>query len=221
MLQPESLSALVATVLTWAPGLILGITLHEAAHAYAAKRCGDNTAYALGRVTLNPVKHIDPIGTLLLPIVMGVMTAGSFIFGYAKPVPVNFARLDDPKWDAVRVAAAGPAANFVIAVLAVFLLHFAILLPAMPATLSVQVLAAAIQINVLLMVFNLLPLLPLDGGRIVHALLPYEAARTFAQTERFGFFIVMGLALTGILFTIIGPIMRAITLFLIRFAPVG
>lgn len=221
MLQPESLSALVSTVLTWAPGLILGITLHEAAHAYAAKRCGDNTSYALGRVTLNPIKHIDPIGTLLLPIVMGVMTAGNFIFGYAKPVPVNFARLDDPKWDAVRVAAAGPAANFVIAVLAVFLLHFAIMLPAMPATLSVQILIAAIQINVLLMVFNLLPLLPLDGGRIVHALLPYEAGRTFAQTERFGFFIVMGLALTGILFTIIGPIMKAITLFLIRFAPVG
>ncbi|MBI1362647.1 MAG: site-2 protease family protein [Proteobacteria bacterium] len=206
-------------LITWAPGLILGITLHEAAHGFAARQCGDNTAYALGRVTLNPLKHIDPMGTIALPVLMGLMSGGSFIFGYAKPVPVNFSRLNDIKWDTVRVAVAGPAANFVIALLAVLLMHAAVLLPQLGQVLTIPGLVMAVKINVLLMVFNLVPVLPLDGGRVLQALLPHEAGRAFAETERWGFFLVMALAFSGILFRIIGPVMDILMSAMLQLAP--
>jgi Zn-dependent protease len=216
-----SAQAVLHAILLYGPGLLLGITLHEAAHAYAARQCGDNTAYALGRVTLNPIKHIDPFGTVLLPLVMGLATAGGFIFGYAKPVPVNFDNLNNIKWDTVRVAAAGPAANLLIVLVCVLLLHGIVRLEVSTALTVLPIVVMAIKINLLLMVFNLLPLLPLDGGRIVHALLPAGPARAFAETERFGMLLILGLALTGILFAILQPVLLTLLRLVLKLAPMA
>jgi Zn-dependent protease len=175
--------------------LLFAITIHEAAHGYAAKRLGDNTAFVLGRVTLNPLKHIDPIGTILIPALL-ILSSAPFLVGYAKPVPVRFDRLNNPKMDMVWVALAGPGSNFFQALLwAIFWLVIQSMGIQEPFFLKMA--EAGVLWNIGLLVFNLFPLLPLDGGRIVSGLLPYRQALAFSKIEPWGFFIVLGLVFTG------------------------
>jgi Zn-dependent protease len=201
-----------ATIVLWAVPVVFAITLHEAAHGYVARQFGDQTAYMLGRVTLNPLKHIDPIGTIAVPgflIAMSLLTkAPLFIFGWAKPVPVQFANLRNPKRDMFWVAAAGPMANFVMAIGWGFLLRFAS--PEGTAGGSgIAVMAeAGVQVNLMLMALNLLPILPLDGGRIAVSLLPLGAATAYARLERYGFALVLILLVTGILGDLMEPLLR-------------
>lgn len=175
----------VTAILVIAIPVIIAITFHEAAHGYVAWKLGDDTARRLGRVTFNPIKHIDVFGTILLPIVMWVTT--SFIFGYAKPVPVDFARLNRPRRDMVLVAAAGPGINLALALISAILLHIAALFEGNTGTVLTFALQASVFINVLLAVFNMLPLPPLDGGRVAVGLLPDALARPLARLERWGF----------------------------------
>lgn len=188
---------LIDTILVEAPPLLLAITLHEAAHGYAAKRLGDNTAYLMGRVSLNPIKHIDPVGTVLIPLLLKL--AGSpFLFGYAKPVPVNFSALNNPKRDMIWVALAGPASNFIQAFLWGVIYYLGLSLLGNNAYLSAMA-QAGILWNIALAVFNLFPIPPLDGGRILTGILPYRQAYKFSSIEPYGFFIVLGLSFIGIL----------------------
>lgn len=180
------------TISTWVLPAILAITLHEAAHGFVAYRCGDPTAWQLGRVTLNPLKHIDPFGTILLPGLLLLLRV-PFIFGYAKPVPVNFRALNNPRRDMVWVAAAGPATNIAMAVAAGLLAHLAVLLPPAAMEWSILNLENAIAINVILAVFNMIPLPPLDGGRVAVGLLPNFLAVPLARLEPFGMPILLGL----------------------------
>ena len=180
------------TASTWALPVLLAITLHEAAHGFVAHRLGDDTAYRLGRVTLNPLKHIDPFGTILLPAILLLLRA-PFLFGYAKPVPVNFLALNHPRRDMVLVAAAGPATNVMLAAVAALSFHFVSYVPSGAAPWVAQNLRNALVINVVLAVFNMLPLPPLDGGRIVVGLLPTFLAQPFARLEPFGLLILVGL----------------------------
>ncbi|MBY6263590.1 site-2 protease family protein [Azospirillum sp. 412522] len=168
---------------------ILAITLHEAAHGFVAWRLGDDTAYRLGRVTFNPIRHIDPFGTILLPALMYFTTG--FVFGWAKPVPVNFARLDHPRRDMVWVALAGPGTNFLLAVASAVIWR---LVDAGNGMVELWILTAAqvsVLVNVILMVFNLIPLPPLDGGRVAVGILPDFLAVPLARLERFGLLILM------------------------------
>ena len=185
------------TVSIYALPVLLAITLHEAAHGYAAKRFGDLTAERAGRISLNPFTHIDPIGTILVPIGLYIMTAGAFLFGYAKPVPVNFGALRHPKHDMIWVALAGPASNLfqaaVWACLFILLKAFDIQEPFFTA-----VARAGILVNVVMFVFNLLPLPPMDGGRILVGLLPWRAAMAVSRVEPYGFFILLALLLAGL-----------------------
>ncbi|MES2151754.1 MAG: site-2 protease family protein [Pseudomonadota bacterium] len=181
---------IIQTITVYALPVIFAITLHEAAHAYAAKYFGDNTAFAAGRMSINPLRHIDPFGTILLPIMLFAFTP--FVFGYAKPVPIDFSQLRNPKKQMVWVALAGPAANFAMAfawlVLAIFLgmVHVQEAYP-------IKVAQAGVLVNVIMFVFNLVPIPPLDGGRILTGLLPRPYAIKFARIEPYGLFIVLGL----------------------------
>jgi Zn-dependent protease len=183
--------------------IIFAITVHEASHGYAAKHFGDLTAEKMGRITLNPIKHIDPIGTILLPAL--TLMLGGILFGWAKPVPVNFANLNNPKKDMLWVAAAGPASNFVMAIFWVLVLKYSASAPEVAAFFLLEMSKVGIMINLVLMVLNLLPLPPLDGGRIAVSLLPMHLAVKFSQIERYGFIILIALLLTGILGKIISP----------------
>ena len=198
-------ASILQKITVYAIPLIFAITLHEAAHAYAARLFGDSTAYMLGRMTLNPLKHIDPIWTILVPIV--TLLVSPFVFGAAKPVPVNFGALRNPKRDMIWVAAAGPLANLIMMVGWAIVGKIAITLSASePTYFLASVAEAGIFVNALLMVFNLFPLLPLDGGRILMGLLPGRLAYSFSRTEPYGMFILIGLIVTGILGKFMWPL---------------
>ncbi len=179
------------TATTWVLPIVFAITLHEAAHGYVAWRLGDDTARRLGRVTFNPIKHIDPVGTVILPGLL-LLTGAPFLFGYAKPVPVNFRALRNPRRDMVLVALAGPGSNIAMALGAALLFHLAVLVPSVTGEWLQQNLLNALLINVVLAVFNMLPLPPLDGGRVAVGLLPPALARPLARLERYGILILIG-----------------------------
>ncbi len=182
---------MIFTATTWIIPVLLAITLHEAAHAYAAWRLGDDTAYRLGRVTFNPIKHVDLFGTVLLPALLFI-TKAPFLFGWAKPVPVRFGMLRQPRRDMVLVAAAGPLTNIILAAVAAVLFRALWMLPEQAIPWSAQMLSNAILLNLVLAVFNMLPLPPLDGGRIAVGLLPDALARPLARLERYGMLILIG-----------------------------
>ena len=177
--------------------LIFAITIHEAAHGYAARQFGDNTAYVLGRVSLNPLKHIDPVGTILIPLML-ILTGSPFLVGYAKPVPVNFWRLRNPRIDSIWVALAGPGSNFVQALLWLMLLIVIVGL-GINEKFLISMSQAGVSWNLGLLVFNLFPLPPLDGGRILAGLLPARQSIALGKLEPWGFFIVLGLVFTGVI----------------------
>jgi Zn-dependent protease len=177
---------------TWAIPVIIAITFHEAAHGFVAHQLGDDTAWRLGRVSLNPIRHIDPFGTILLPGML-LLLGAPVLFGYAKPVPVNFGSLRQPRRDTILVAAAGPATNIALAVIASLAFHIVGYLPGTAAEWLADNLRNALILNVMLAVFNLFPLPPLDGGRILVALLPKPAAIAVARLEPFGLLILIGL----------------------------
>lgn len=182
------------TASIWVLPALIAITLHEAAHGYAAEFFGDDTARRMGRISLNPLRHVDPFGTVLMPAFL-LLAHAPFLFGYAKPVPVDFRRLNNPRRDMIFVAAAGPAMNLALALLAAFLYHGVSLLPDGVAQWAGLNLVNAIQLNVILAVFNMLPIPPLDGGRVAVGLLPDALAYPLARLERIGIFIVLGLML--------------------------
>ena len=188
------------TLLIWVIPVLLAITLHEAAHGWMASKFGDHTARMMGRVTLNPVKHIDPVGTIVVPLALLVMSTG-FIFGWAKPVPINFNALRSPKSGMIWVALAGPGANLIMAIGWIFIAILSINIPVM-----LKMAGAGIFINILLAVFNLLPIPPLDGSRVISALLPNPLAYKYNQLERFGFVILIGLMFIGGFSYIVWPI---------------
>jgi Zn-dependent protease len=201
-------SNLIQTVLIYALPVLFAITVHEAAHGYAARALGDSTAWLAGRVSLNPAKHIDPVGTLLMPVLLYFATSGAFLFGYAKPVPVRFDLLRQPKRDMVWVALAGPAANLIQAFLWGVALYVMMGL-GVSERFFLEMGKAGLLVNVVMFAFNLFPLPPLDGGRILVGLLPWRQAAWLARVEPWGFFIVMGLVIAGVISTLwMQPVMR-------------
>jgi Zn-dependent protease len=185
-----TIGPLIQTVTVWAIPILLAVTLHEAAHGFAADRFGDDTARRLGRMSLNPLRHVDPFGTIVLPALL-LLARAPFLFGYAKPVPVNFRRLRNPRRDMVWVAAAGPAMNLMLAVAAGLLYHGIAYLPDRVAEWAADNLVNTLQINVVLAVFNMLPIPPLDGGRVAVGLLPDRLAFPLARLERSGVLLVI------------------------------
>lgn len=188
---------LVQTIATHALPVLLAITMHEAAHGHVARLFGDNTAWSLGRVTLNPIPHIDLVGTIAMPLLLYLATSGQFLFGYAKPVPVDFGRLRHPKSDMIWVALAGPGINLIQAI--VWALLYVVYTDfGVTEKFFLAMCKAGVLSNVVMFAFNLFPLPPLDGGRIVVGLLPWKQAYQFSRIEPYGFFIVIGLAITGV-----------------------
>ena len=180
------------TISIWLLPVLIAITFHEAAHGYVARYLGDETALKLGRVSLNPLKHIDPFGTILLPGLL-LLARSPFLFGYAKPVPVNFRALRNPRYGMVLVAAAGPAMNIGLAIIAALSFHLIVYLPVIAAQWTALNLKNALIINVILAVFNLFPLPPLDGGRIAVGVLPNVLGKQLARLEHYGMMILIGL----------------------------
>jgi len=209
-----NLAQLIQTVAIYALPVLFAITVHEAAHGYAARHFGDNTAWMMGRVTLNPVSHIDPMGTILMPLLLYFATSGAFLFGYAKPVPVRFGNLRHPKRDMIWVALAGPGANLIMAVLwgaAFYLLRGA----GVDEAFFLGMCRAGLSINIALFVFNLFPLPPLDGGRILVGLLPMRQAMAVSRLEPYGFFIMIALIYFQVLNTLWMQPLSALTEFVI------
>ena len=202
---------LIQQLCIWALPVLLAITLHEAAHAYVATKCGDMTAKMFGRLSLNPIRHIDLVGTIILPIVAGLLTNFSFVLGYAKPVPINWAQLRNPKRDMILVTLAGPGANFLMALLWAGGLKIATMLhpeASMPALFLLFTSRAGMIINLVLAFLNLIPLPPLDGSRVVTSLLPARQAMMYAKIEPYGFFILIILIFTGVLGAILTPLIN-------------
>ena len=213
-------SDLIQRLLIMLPPLMLAISVHEAAHGYMAYRKGDYTAKMLGRVSLNPIKHIDPVGTILVPLMLAISSAG-VIFGWAKPVPVNSFNFKSPRKDNMLVSFAGPASNLLLAMALALIFRILVAFPGADAMMSSPALKPlfmmiyfGIRISVILFVFNLIPIFPLDGSHIVEGLLPAHLAQVYSRHERYGFLILIGLMVTGVLFVIINPIYKA-SLFLI------
>lgn len=213
------MDSLISTLAIWALPVVLAITLHEAAHGYVARHFGDPTAHLAGRITLNPLRHIDPVGTILVPAgilaLSSLAGAGGILFGWAKPVPVNFSRLRNPKADMLWVAAAGPFTNLVMAVGWALLFKIASAGPETAYTVPMLKMAeAGILINAVLMFLNLLPIPPLDGGRIAVSLLPGKLAWQFSRLEPYGFPILLILLFTGVLGAILWPLIAFFRYFL-------
>ena len=211
---------IIQTITVYAIPVIFAITLHEAAHGYVAKYFGDKTTYVQGRVSLNPLKHVDPIGTIVLPLVLALLPFG-FVFGYAKPVPVVFGNLRNPKRDMIWVALAGPAANFVQAFLWI-VIGLCAGLARIQEPFVFNVVTAGVLVNCVVFAFNLFPIPPLDGGRVVMGLLPQRASLAYARVEPYGFFIVLALMMVpGLLSRVwLAPIVGAMQAALgLLFAP--
>ena len=205
------MDSIIQGIAIYALPVIFAITLHEAAHGYVAKRFGDLTAEKAGRVSLNPIRHIDPVGTILVPLTMFIasklMLGGGFLFGWAKPVPINFNQLRRPKRDMLWVAAAGPGANLLMAFFWAATIKLGIAIPESAYAKPIVLMGiAGIEINVILMVLNLLPLPPLDGGRIAVSLLPNNLAWKYAKIEPYGFVILLVLLISGALGVILWPL---------------
>ena len=191
------IAQIIQTIAIFALPVLFAITVHEAAHGYAARHFGDPTAHMMGRITLNPIKHIDPFGTIAMPLLLYFATAGAFLFGYAKPVPVDFRNLRQPKRDMIWVALAGPGANLVQAIGWMALLY--VLVGAgVEERFFLEMCRAGVLVNLVMFAFNLFPLPPLDGGRILVGLLPMKQAVLVSRVEPYGFFIVLALVITGI-----------------------
>lgn len=198
---------IVQQVAVYALPVVFAITLHEAAHGYVAKHFGDTTAYMLGRVSLNPLRHIDPIGTVLIPLL--TLFLGGILFGWAKPVPINFNNLRNPKKDMLWVALAGPGANLAMALGWAVVMKLANMMPDSALSLPMSLMGmAGININVVLMVLNLLPLLPLDGGRIAVSLLPNRLAYRYSMLEPYGMILLVVLLFSGVLGAIMWPLIN-------------
>lgn len=199
------------TILLWAVPIIFAITLHEVAHGFIAYKLGDGSAKMMGRITLNPFKHIDPVGTILVPIVL--YFASGFVFGWARPVPVNFHALRNQKLGTILVALAGPLANLLMAIFWLIIFHIVV---TQDIHSLITMASVGITINIVLFVFNLLPILPLDGGRILQELLPKELAYYFAKLETYGLVVVLAFVFLGGFETIIAPLVKTISLFLLN-----
>lgn len=206
---------LIQSIAIYALPVLFAITVHEAAHGYAARHFGDNTADKMGRITLNPLKHIDPVGTILMPLLLLFATSGAFLFGYAKPVPVRFGNLRNPKRDMIWVALAGPGVNLIQALLwgalSIFLQGAGV-----EEYFFLQMCQGGVLVNVVMFAFNLFPLPPLDGGRILVGLLPYRQAELVSRIEPWGFFIVMALVIAGVISSLWMQPVMSLTLWFVK-----